>query len=206
MSAMRFAHGPLVALLLLAGTALSAVAQDSHRNERKGYWMSAGFGFAHNDLACTGCAYNAPNDPWRGGTGGGAVYAGGSALSQQLLLGLELNVTGVGREERDAMIFLLMFVAQYYPFRTGNLHLTGGVGPASIILGQKGGSAEANGAAALLGLGYDLRFWRSLALAPYFTHTVTNIRPGVRISGNAGAVTRIQNSRITQVGTALRWY
>lgn len=104
---------------------------------------------------------------------------------------------------------MLLAVAQYYPSASGGFHLTAGAGPASVVLEGLGGGAENYGAALRVGAGYDIRSRRlgSLSFTPYATLSSTNLRErGIRVSGNAGAITALQLHRIAQAGLALRWY
>lgn len=198
-----------VAIALALTSAPALRAQDSTRHEREGMWISAGFGSASNNLQCTGCQFSGPDDAWRGGSGGGAVYGAGWAVSDRLLLGVDFNPTGTGSNTRTAMIFLLLGVAQYYPLSSSGFHVKLGYGVASVTLSGNGGGAENYGQAGQLGVGYDIRFrWpRSIALTPYASYSATRLRDGgVRVFGNAGSITDLQNRSITQLGLAVRWY
>jgi hypothetical protein len=187
-------------------------AQSRPVHDRSGLWAVVGFGSARNDLTCEGCAFTGPDDGWRGGSGSGAVYGIGAAITPRWLAGVELNPTGRGAgtgTERGSILFMLLGVVQFYPRTQGGLHLNLGVGPISVGLGGEGGGAENYGLAARVGVGYDVRFrWmRSVAITPYVSYAVTRLRDGVaRTSGNGGAITGLDNRNIIQSGIALRWY
>lgn len=192
------------ALALVTAAALGG--QDRPRHARAGFWLAGGAGVATNDLKCTGCTFTGPRDAWRGGSGGGASFAAGGTLSQQLLLGVELSPSGTADSTRTATMFLLLLVAQYYPLAFEGFHLKGGIGPVSILLGDRGGSVEGRGFAVQGGVGYDFRIGRSFGLTPYANIAATKVARGIMVFGNATSVTRLQNSRIAQLGLALRWY
>ncbi len=188
--------------------------QEPPRQIRDGFWFGVGFGIASNDLKCTGCNFTGPDDPWHGGTGRGAYYAGGWALSRQVLAGIELSASGTGGrpEKRNAILFHLQLVGHYYPSALGSFHVKGGIGPVSYSLegpyqDQGGGGVQAFGWAAQVGVGYDIRVWRSFALAPYASITGTTVRQrSVTVSGSGGPVTRLDNRIVMQLGLGLRKY
>ena len=187
-------------------------AQSSSVHHRSGLWAVVGFGSARNDLTCEGCVFTGPDDGWRGGSGSGAMYGIGMAITPRWLAGVELNPTGRGAgtwTERGSILFMLLGVVQFYPRINGGSHINLGVGPISVGLGGEGGGAENYGLAARAGAGYDVRFrWmRSVALTPYLSYTMTRLKEGVaRTSGNGDVITALDNRYIIQSGIGLRWY
>lgn len=209
-------RGLLSALCLaaMACSTLAASGQAQNRpvHDRSGLWVVTGFGSARNDLTCEGCVFTGPEDGWRGGSGSGAVYGIGVAVTPRWLVGVELNPSGKGAgtwTERGSILFMLLGVVQFYPRKAGGAHLNLGVGPISVGLGGEGGGAENYGLAARAGAGYDIRFrWmRSVAITPYVSYAATRLRDGVaRTSGNGAGITGLDNRYIIQSGIALRWY
>lgn len=200
---------PCATLSFLIATA--SAAQDSPRQFRQGLWLGVGFGVAHNDLQCTGCNTTGPEDPWNGGTGGSAYFAGGRAFSQHVLAGIELGVSGTSGGGREATLFNLLLVGHYYPSDEGSFHLKGGIGLVTYSLSGPyqglGGGVQASGWAGQVGVGYDIRVWRRFALAPYASVTGTTVRQrSIKVSGSGGSVTGLQNNFVTQLGVALRRY
>jgi hypothetical protein len=119
---------------------------------------------------------------------------------------VELSPTGTTDGTRDATIFLLLLVVQYYPRPLGDLHVKGGIGPAALRLERPGGSVEARGFALQGGVGYDFRIGRNFSLTPYANIAGTTVARGLTVFGNAGSVTRLQNRMIATLGLGLRWY
>lgn len=199
-------------LVALCTAAVSVEAQDRPVHQRSGVWVVIGIGSAHNDLWCEGCSLTDPDDGWRGGSGAGAIYGIGGAITPRWLAGVEFNPTGRGAgswTERGSFLFMLLGVVQFYPKADGGLHFNLGTGPISVSLSGEGGGAENVGLAVRLGAGYDVRFrWmRSFALTPYASHAVTRVREAApRTSGNGSTITELDNRKITQAGIALRWY
>ncbi len=198
---------PCATLSLLIATA--SAAQDSPRRFPQGLWLEIGYGVAHNDLQCTGCNTTGPEDPWNGGTGGSAYAAGGRALSQHVLAGIEVGGSGTSGGGREATLFNLLLVGHYYPSDEGSFHLKGGIGPVIYLLSGpyqgQGGGVSASGWAGQVGVGYDIRVWRHFALAPYASVTSTTVRQSsIQVSGSGGSVTGLQNHVVTQLGVALR--
>jgi hypothetical protein len=185
-----------VSCCLLAGE-LYAQRRDVH--QRSGLWVMVGFGSANNNLTCEGCVYKGADDGWRGGSGSGAVYGIGGAITRRWLAGIEFNPTGRGAgtwTERGSFLFMILGVVQYYPWPSGGAHVNLGVGPISASLSGEGGGAGNTGIASRLGVGYDIRsaWMRSVAITPYLSAALTRFETGVR------------TTFLTQAGVALRWY
>jgi hypothetical protein len=80
---------------------------------------------------------------------------------------------------------------------------------ASARVFRTGGTAEAYGTGAHVGVGYDVHIprARTLALTPYARYLATSIRDGnVTAYGNMTGVTALQNRSVVQLGLALSWY
>lgn len=202
-----------VVTLLSLLIATIGMAQSPPRHERKGAWVGVGFGWAVNNLACEGCNFTGPEDPWHGGAGGGAYYAAGGAVNQKLLLGVELSPSGTGdtKSRRSAVLFQLLLVAQYYPNPLGGFHLKAGGGAVSYLLEGPnrgfGGGVQAGGFALQAGIGHDFRIWRGLAVTPYASISATSVSQGsISVSGSGGPVTGLTNRFIAQFGVGVRWY
>lgn len=202
---MRNFHRTLTAAaagLLFVGIIASAQEPTSgHR--RDGPWIGFGFGASNNDLECTGCTSTGPDDPWRGPNGSGGFLAVAGALSQQLLIGGEVNISGAASGKRGVTIFQLLLTAQYFPVASRGVHVTAAVGPASFQIGGAGGGVEGYGTALRVGAGYDIAIGGRFALTPYATVARTFSGGSVTSSGNAGPVTRLENRSLTQYGVAI---
>lgn len=183
-------------------------AQAPRRGQaHEGPWFGVGVGASNNDLECTGCTSTSTSDRWEGGTGPGGFLAAGYALSQQLLLGVEANAGGTGGEDANASIFQYLVVAQYFPSASGGLRLNAGLGRAVYDLSRTGGSVSATGYAYRVGAAYDFVMRNRFALAPYVNIARTTVGQGsLEANGNAGPVTRLENSMVTQIGLALYRY
>jgi hypothetical protein len=201
---------PFLAVFALAiVSAQTMEAQEKGAAKRRGAWISVGYGFAQNNMECTGCEPGGANDPWRGGPGGGVVVGAGGAITSRFLLGAELNVSGAGGEDRNSSILTLQGVGRFYPWDRRGLYLSVGAGMASARVFRTGGSAEAYGWGTHVGVGYDVHIprARSLALTPYARYVATSIRDGnVTAFGNMTDVTALQNKSVVQLGLAVSWY
>ena len=161
----------------------SAFAQAPERT-RQGFWFNGGLGWGTAD--CEACA-----DDRVGGVAG--VLALGGTLSQKLVLGASLNAWT--KEEGDVTLTLgaLTAAVRFYPARTGNLFLLGGLGVSSREVkagtGNVSVTVSENGTAALAGVGYDLRVGKNLSLTP-FANVI-----GVDFDG--------QGTGFTQIGLSL---
>jgi len=162
-------------LLFLVGTLVltpieAAAAQDEvppglvevKEGERRGFWLGLGIGAGgeSNDLASGGGYSEAFYQPTI------SLRAGGT-VSPHLRLGGEVHAWI--NEEVDAVESLssALIIGQFYPFRTAGLYLKGGLGIGrNAVEFDDGFDVGDTGFAALIGVGYELRLGRHVALNP----------------------------------------
>ena len=147
----------VVALILAAFSPRAASAQ-GHAQTRHGFWFNGGLGYG--SLGCQDCGSR------EGGLSGGIAIGG--SLSQKVLLGVGTN--GWTKSESGATLSVgtLAALIRFYPSSTGGFFLLGGLGVGRVHLGGAGFDASQTGAAALVGLGYDIRVGQNVSLTPYW--------------------------------------
>jgi hypothetical protein len=141
----------VVLLLLIPGLGAA--------QERHGFWFNGGLGYG--SLGCDNCGSR------EGGLSGGLSLGG--TLSPKWLLGV--GTSGWYKDLGGATLTIGSLDARvrFYPSRTGNFFLTGGLGLGTISLDVGGiGSDSETGASAILGIGYDIRLSPGLSLTPYW--------------------------------------
>jgi hypothetical protein len=145
-----------IAVLLLLPAALHA---QGHPQTRQGFWFNVGLGYG--SLGCDDC-----NDEREGGFSGG--FALGGTVGKNWLLGVGGAGWNKDEENGSLQVGTLDFRARFYPSATGGFFLTGGIGFGSIRIEIDGlGDHTENGAALLLGLGYDFRIGKNVSLTPF---------------------------------------
>lgn len=159
--------------ILIACFALLATAPlAAQETARRGLW--GGFGLGYGSLGCLddGCGDRTS------GVSGFAVIGG--TPSPTVRIGGGTN--GFYREEDGAELRVVsaLFIAQMFP-GAGDFFLQGGVGGASLEISAEAEgiefSASDEGAALLIGLGYNVNLGESgnLSLVPFGNWTVTTI-------------------------------
>lgn len=158
----------LVALLVFGATGASRaqLVQDKPlQASRQGFWIGFGFGFGNAGVTCSGCT----NDRFSGGTGRLAL---GGTVSPNLKLGGESHVwINTEDESIDESVANVSASAYYYPSRTGNLFVQGGVGMSAYSYDDGTTTAEANGLGLIMGVGYDIRLGRKFSLTPILAYS-----------------------------------
>ena len=203
----------LITLVVLRARAAASLALlwllvlPSHlpSQERTGSWVGYGYGAVPSlGQSCTGCF--SPSE-WRSDRGGGALVAdAGFAINPRLLAGIGINFIIAG-SDTNASVLAALALLRHYPIAGRPLHVQAGAGVASISFGRPGGGVEAPGWAGQLGIGYDVRVWRSIAATPFAS--LTAIRRGtgsLRTSGNVGPVTEVRGGTVAMWGIALHMY
>ena len=200
---------PQAALALLVLGALPLYGQSSaDLGRRGGFRVGIGYGGAIYDVECTGClAADTQPDSWDGGHGGGVHVRLGGGVSRNLAMGLEGGLQGVSDSvAHSSTIFHLVLTGQYHPSALHGFHLAGGMGPASIGFGTRGGSVEAYGVLMRVGAGYDLGISERLTITPYVHVGRIDLSGGeTRTFGSAAAGSQVASERIVQYGLALTW-
>jgi len=141
----------LVGLWLIVGVPVAA-------QERHGFWLNGGLGYA--TAGCSGC------DGQTDGLGG--EFSLGGTLSPKWQLGVGSSGWFHGFDGGSQTLTTLDARVRFYPSRTGNFFLTGGLGLGANIVKVDGlDTRSETGGSAVLGLGYDIRVGTSLSLTPY---------------------------------------
>ncbi len=174
------------------GRGLREVSDDAGRTRRQGFWLSAGLGVG-------GETFDARDGlGWSDRVTGGVGYIKlGGTLNPNLLLGVEAQGWSNESYQNDykRQLGSVMGIAQFYPSRTGDFWLRGGLGwawdevlfnsnPPATVTSRRAGTAFA------IGLGYDARVGRKISLTPtldfmaqrYDTHDVRVVSFGLGIT------------------------
>lgn len=154
----------VVGVVLAATLGLSGVASAQHRQTRDGFWFNIGLGYG--SLGCQDCGS-------REGGVSGALALGGT-LSQKVVIGGGTN--GWTKSEGGATLTVSTLTAliRFYPSATGGFFLLGGLGVGQIHASVTGlGSNSETGAAAVLGLGYDVRVGDNVSITPFWNGFAT---------------------------------
>lgn len=165
----------LSALMLCVSAALAAQRPQT----RSGFWFQGGLGAG--SVGCEDCDERT--------NGGAAVIALGGTLSEHFLLGGSLH--GWARSEDGATLSVtaLTVATHIYPWARGGFFINAGVGFGTTRLEFDVFSVEEDGAAGVLGLGYDIRLGRNVSLTPF---------------GNVYSIKYDEGSlNVTQVGLAV---
>jgi hypothetical protein len=154
----------IVAVLAAVSTPLYA-QRGLHevRNERRGFWASAGLAAGSIGTDCAGCGSARVNGP------AGYLRVGGT-LTRQLLLGIELGAWGMTDQGVKQSVGTGAVALFWYP--GGNaFYLKVGVGGLTYdrnntALGVPSKTRETGGAGTL-GAGYDFRISRNASIVPF---------------------------------------
>jgi hypothetical protein len=146
----------LTAALTLALLITSGLAAQRPQT-RSGFWFHGGLGVG--SVGCEDCDERT--------SGGAGVIALGGTLSDHFLLGGSFN--GWARSEDDATLSVatVTVATHIYPWANGGFFITAGVGGGTTRLDFGQFSIEEDGAAGLLGLGYDIRIGNNVSLTPF---------------------------------------
>jgi len=148
----------MVAVCALGSVAVASLAQAQRAEVRQGFWFSGGLGYG--SLGCDGCGSR------EGGISGGLSLGG--TITPRLLIGV--GTSGWTKSEQGARLTVDEIDARvrFYPSRTGNFFVTGGIGYGELRASAGGISATDTGAGAILGMGYDYRVARNMSITPYW--------------------------------------
>jgi Outer membrane protein beta-barrel domain len=142
----------LVGLCLTGALPLAA-------QERHGFWLNGGFGYA--TAGCSGC------DGRTDGVGG--EFSLGGTLGPKWQLGAGSSGWYHSYDGGSTALSTIDARVRFYPSRTGNFFLTGGIGLGLNVVKVNGvNTHDETGGGAVLGLGYDIRVGKSLSLTPYW--------------------------------------
>jgi hypothetical protein len=138
--------------------ATSAFAQQAQT--RQGFWVGGGMGYGTMGLSCDNC-------DGLGREGGMSGYAKlGGTLSQNILLGVEMN--GWTKSQAGARVTMGNFsgAAYWYPMPTQGLFIKAGAGYSVLSADDGTGAVDDSGFGLLGGVGYDVRVGRNLSITP----------------------------------------
>jgi hypothetical protein len=186
----------------------------------RGFYIGFGGGGGTARVDCSRCGDRSDlqHDPWDGGfTPLTFTYDLGWTLRPNLLLGGEVDAWVDSRYSTlggrpDAKLvgtqMALSFagaVIQHYPLTGVGLYVKAGVGGGRVYMDDGPELIRATGLAGLLGLGYDIRLRRSLALSPY-VHALR-----FRVGSREGQIRDVTvhsppKPRIVHAGVAFRVY
>jgi hypothetical protein len=188
----------VVAVVVLAATG-DGLAQDVKKPDgqspRHGLYLSVGAGGGSVGFECSIC--NSDNR-----TGGASGYIGlGGTLSPHWRLGGEVNVWGRSEGGVDRVAVAVQFVAAWYPSRTGGFFVKAGVGGLAHAEDDGTNELTASGGSFSLGIGYDVRIGRSLAITP-FLNSIATSKSTVQLNGAKVPGVEV-NPNLVQVGLAL---
>lgn len=143
-----------LALLVLATTASLAAQRPQ---SRAGFWFHGGIG--GGSLGCENCGDRT--------SGAAAVIALGGTLSRHVLLGGSTHAWARSENGATLTVTAAMAAAHIYPWANGGFHFDVGVGGGTTRLDFDVFVIEEDGAAGLLGLGYDIRIGNNVSLTPF---------------------------------------
>lgn len=149
----------LVGAALLVPALLVGQTTSSPRPPREGLWFNLGMGYG--SLGCFDC------EGREGGLSGGLGLGG--TVSRTAMLGVFSN--GWSKSESGVTLTVGSLVAgvRWYPSSTGGFFFLGGLGIGVVRVDLSGfGHETQTGAAALLGLGYDIRLGASVSVTPFW--------------------------------------
>jgi len=166
---MRIARAACLCTVLVIGAGRAAqaqlVADKAPQASRQGFWIGFGFGGGTAGVTCEGCS----SDRFSGATGRLAI---GGTVSPNLTIGGESHVWVNTQDQGvDESVGNVSASAYYYPSRTGNLFLQGGLGVSVYSFDDGANTAEASGLGVILGIGYDIRLGRKFSLTPILAYS-----------------------------------
>ena len=144
-------------LCFAAAVTLASAAHGQEAVHRDGLWLSGGLGIG--SMGCRTCSGRETSLT-------GEVTVGG-ALGQMFLIGGGITFWS---KTGNGTIALLDFVVRLYASPRSGLYfaLGGGGGLVSSSISGTGPSGSEFGAGLLIGLGYEIRIARTLAITPYW--------------------------------------
>ncbi len=173
----------LASTLLMLAAAGPGLAQDRATslrevpdNPRRGFWIGFGLGGGGEAFNVKGAPGGFTEAVW---APTGYLKLGGT-VRQNLLLGAELFGWSDDDGSLDETLGSLMFIAQWYPARSGAFFVKGGIGVTAFsqeVAGARTG--EEAGFGASLGVGYDIRVGRNISIVPsldYIAHEYQDFR------------------------------
>ncbi len=159
---------PVCVAPALAAQGRRAGIVDVSGRQRHGFWGSFGLGAGSEAVDLTGDAYGYSDNLTKPTV---QIRLGGT-LNRHLRLGGELSswinsITDPVNGDAVETVGGLFGIAQFYPAARAGFYLKGGLGLGRSAIDYSGGPTISDlGFATVLGLGYDIRVGRHLAITP----------------------------------------
>ena len=184
-------------LVIGACAALVATASQAQAQDRKGFWVSFGASAGSGECSQVRCSSTRKLGP-------AAYFGAGGTMSQQVLLGVEMDGWMNASPDTVRQYGIVTAVAQVYPSRSLPLYVKGGVGVGRYVEDPEAEALlSAAGFAYLLGAGIELPIGSSMSLTP-FLHFV--LAPNLR--ARLGRVTQLQGPldyNLLHLGMGVHW-
>jgi hypothetical protein len=152
---MRHLSRRLAVMTALALVLASAASAQGRPQTREGFWIGFGFGYGSLGFDCPGCGDE------REGALSGYLKLGGT-LSPKLLLGGETNGWSKDISGTTVTAANASAVLYFYPSASGGFFLRGGLGWATLEIGD----VSESGGGAVFGTGFDIRMGAKTSITP----------------------------------------
>lgn len=161
-------------VIVAAGILSFLAAEESHAQERAGFWATGGLAAGSQQLG------DRPGE-----TGGGGHLAVGTNRGESLLVGAEVGVW-LHRGSSPTTQFGLSAVAYWYPTSSAHFFLKGALGLARLTVDNASGRESDFGAEAGVSIGYDLRLADGFAVRPFLSGALGAFPGGMSTRGEIG--------------------
>lgn len=195
---MRRLHilGGLLLALFLPGQTMAQPAASPRPALRDGFWIGFGLGVGNVGYHADFSSVNSQNAL------SGHFRLGGT-LNPQWRLGAETNGWTKSESGVDLRYGTLMGTATFYPSPAGNFFLKGGLGFGSYTESDGTDEIKADGTAAQLGIGYDLRFQGNVGMS-FVANYIKSSSWEVALDGTNLGVNA--DPTLFQVGVGVMWH
>lgn len=193
MSMSRLAYG--VALLAMVPSLVFAQAR---ANTRQGLWVGVGLGLGSSGADCSDCTDERTS-------GGSGYFRIGGTLSPSFLVGVESNGWVHSESGVSESIGVGSVVAYWYPSRRGAFYLKIGFGALAYRADDGMDELTSTGAAAQLGLGYEVRLAKNMSVAA-FLNSIATSNSTLKFNGTAIPGGGDINVNLVQAGIGLTWH
>jgi len=157
---------------------------------RRGAWLGLGFGHGSAQLSCAICE--------GGRDGGGSAYIrGGVALTNRMLLGVEVLGWRRTPSDQEFLMTSAQLVGLFYPSARKGLFVKAGLGLARYTASDPDDEISAQAFAAQVGAGWEVPVSRGISVSPFVTFLGTS---GSDVRFNDTVSDLSANSSLIQVG------